>query len=298
MFTNILVGIDGGLGGRDAIALARRLVAKRSTLTLAHVYPGDVRVWRGSANGHEASERQRALEMLAQAREDADVTADLRPVKSGSIGRGLHQLAESLGADLLIVGSSVHGLLGRVLLGDDARDALNGAPCAVAIAPTGYSREPVAIREIGVAYNGSAESEHAVAVARALAAEHGARLSAFEAVSLPTYALLAGGDALDAVVDELVTQARDRITTLGGVEPHAAYGNALEELTVYSASLDLLVVGSRDYGPIGRLVHGSTCRQLARTARCPLLVLTRAARGATASDQSHKHPEAAALTPA
>ena len=230
--------------------------------------------------------------------EHADLTAELRPVRSASIGRGLHQLAESLGADLLIVGSSVHGLLGRVLLGDDARDALNGAPCAVAIAPTGYSREAVAIREIGVAYNGSAESEHAVAVARALAAEHGARLSAFEAVSLPTYALIASGDGLDAVVDDLVGQARDRIETLGGVEPHAAYGNTIEELTVYSASLDLLVVGSRDYGPIGRLVHGSTCRQLARTARCPLLVLTRAARGVTASDQSHEDPQAAALTPA
>ena len=69
MFTNILVGVDGGLGGRDAIALARRLAAKRSTLTLAHVYPGDVRIWGGSPNGHEAAEHQRALEMLAQARE-------------------------------------------------------------------------------------------------------------------------------------------------------------------------------------------------------------------------------------
>jgi Universal stress protein family len=47
---------------------------------------------------------------------------------------------------------------------------------------------------------------------------------------------------------------------------------------MYSASLDLLVVGSRAYGPIGRLMHGSTSRQLARTARCPLLVLTRGAR--------------------
>jgi nucleotide-binding universal stress UspA family protein len=294
MFTNILVGVDGGLGGRDAIALARRLGAERSTLTLAHVYPGDAHFWRGSANGYDPSERRRVLEMLAQAREQADVTAELRCVRSASIGRGLHQLAESLRADLLIVGSSVHGLFGRVLLGDDARDALNVAPCAVAVAPSGYSHEAVAIREIGVAYNGSVESEHAVAVARALAAEHGARLSAFEAVSLPTYALLGGADALDAAVDDLVVQARARIETLGGVEPHAAYGNPIEELTVYSASLDLLVVGSRDYGPIGRLVHGSTSQQLARTARCPLLVLTRAARHATAPDQSHEHRDVGA----
>ena len=43
-------------------------------------------------------------------------------------------------------------------------------------------------------------------------------------------------------------------------------------------SLDLLIVGSRGYGPIGRLIHGSTSQQLAHTARCPLLVLTRTAR--------------------
>ena len=57
------------------------------------------------------------------------------------------------------------------------------------------------------------------------------------------------------------------------MEPHAATAS-LEELGVYSASLDLQSVGSRGYGPIGRLIHGSTSQQLARTARCPFLVLT------------------------
>jgi hypothetical protein len=37
------------------------------------------------------------------------------------------------------VGSSRHGVLGRVLMGDDARASLNGAPCAVAAAPLGYA---------------------------------------------------------------------------------------------------------------------------------------------------------------
>jgi len=46
---------------------------------------------------------------------------------------------------------------------------------------------------------------------------------------------------------------------------------------MFSASVDLLVVGSRGYGPLGRLVHGSTSHRLARLARCPLLVLPRAA---------------------
>jgi nucleotide-binding universal stress UspA family protein len=194
------------------------------------------------------------------------------------VGRGLHELCEVIGADLLVVGSSRRGLLGRVLIGDDTRAALNGAPCAIAIAPAAYSEQPATMREIGVAYNGSPESEHAVAVAREIAAQCGAKLSAFEAVSLPTYVFLGGAAPIDGAPEGLVDEARERIAALGGVEPHAAYGLPAEELAVYSASLDLLIVGSRGYGPIGRLIHGSTTQQLADSARCPLLVLTRAAR--------------------
>ena len=53
---------------------------------------------------------------------------------------------------------------------------------------------------------------------------------------------------------------------------------------MYSASLDLLIVGSRGYGPIGRLIHGSTSRELARRARCPLLILPRSAPTTEASE--------------
>ncbi|HZE04918.1 MAG TPA: universal stress protein, partial [Solirubrobacteraceae bacterium] len=69
----------------------------------------------------------------------------------------------------------------------------------------------------------------------------------------------------------------DQVAALGDVEPYAVYGIAAEELTAYSSSVDLLIVGSRAYGPLGRLVHGSTSGRLARSARCPLLVLPRSA---------------------
>ena len=45
------------------------------------------------------------------------------------------------------------------------------------------------MREIGVGYDGSPESEHALVVGRELAAEYDARLSAFTAVSVPMAAL-------------------------------------------------------------------------------------------------------------
>src|SRR4051812_36420162 len=73
---------------------------------------------------------------------ETDVEAHLRWYGSSSVGRGLHELCEVIGADLLVVGSSHRGLLGRVLIGDDTSAALNGAPCAIAIAPSNYSQRP------------------------------------------------------------------------------------------------------------------------------------------------------------
>ena len=117
-------------------------------------------------------------------------------------------------------------------------------------------------------------------------------VSAFEAVSLPAYGVVGPIGAAEAF-DGLVEKARERIESLGDIEAHAAYGIPVEELAVYSASLDLLVVGSRGYGPLGRLMHGSTSQHLARVARSPLLVLTRTAHTSaepgSADDESGLH---------
>lgn len=239
MFNRVLVGVDGQPGGRDAVALARQLTAHAEELTLTHVYPdhGDPPV--PGYDDHEAAQITQARHLLGATSTRAGLDANLRWTGARSPGRGLRQLAETVNADLLVVGSTRHGPLGRMLVGDDARDTLDMAPCAVAIAPTGYAEQPAPIRKLGVGYNGSADSERALVAAKGLATELGAKLATLQAT-----------------------------------------GQAARELALWSASLDLLVVGSRGFGPIGRLVHGSTSRQLTRRARCPLLVITRAHRGA------------------
>jgi nucleotide-binding universal stress UspA family protein len=280
MFENVMVGVDDGQGGRDAIALARQLVDPDGLVTLAHVYSGELLISGHSAAADEAK-HPHALDVLKHAREQAGIDAELRTIRGRSSGHGLHVLVQDVRADLLVVGSSRDGILGRVLLADDTHEALNGAPCAVAIAPAGYAQHPARIREIGVGYNDSPESDNAIRFARKLARRYGAKVSAFEAVSLPGYTFIGGPVPLeDEELDEMVDAARARITALGGVEAHAAYGISCDELAVYSGSVDLLILGSRGYGPIGRLVHGSTSEALAESARCPLLVLTRAGRAA------------------
>lgn len=199
-------------------------------------------------------------------------------IAAPSVGAGLHRVAEQNAMDLLVVGTCRHGLVGRVLLGDDTRASLDGAPCAVAIAPLGYAQTSTPIEVIGVGYDASPESDAALALARTLAAEIDAKVRVLSVVSaLPyAYAGLAPMD-LGSQIETLLGEARNRVDALDGVEGRAAYGLPVEELTAFGEEVDLLLVGSRSYGPARHLMLGSTSRHLTRTARCPLLVLPRIA---------------------
>jgi len=242
MFGNILIGVDGRAGGRDAIALARRLAAPGASFTLAHVDAGPVSWW-----DHQMAEERvfdRSASMLAAERERAALPAGIVCVGGAAPARGLHDLAEERAADLIVVGSSRHSFLGRVLLGDDARASLDGAPCAVAIAPHGYAETSPPLDEIGVGYDGSPESEHALATARELANRAGARIKALRVVS-----------------HQDVREA----------EPNPADWPVVALGLV--GELDLLIVGARVDGSPGRVVDRGVSRYLVGHAACPLLVL-------------------------
>ena len=138
MFDHVLVGADERAGSRDAVALARKLVSADGTLTLAHIYRGEPHVWRGSSPPYEAAEHELARELLEKVAHDAGIDAELRSHGATSVGRGLHELAETIGADLIVVGSSQRSLLERVLLIDafsgelskDVRTPIVNAPAS------------------------------------------------------------------------------------------------------------------------------------------------------------------------
>ena len=276
MFNNVLVGVDGSPNGRDAIVLASQLIDPDGKLTLAHVHSGELRPSHAITPGMVREEREASKKLLEDERVAANVNAELISIVSGTPGGGLHQQAEGQGADLLVVGSCSHSAFGRAMLGDDTRAALNGAPCAVAIAAVGYSEHPGPIGKVGVAYNSSPESTAALALARELAASTGATVHALEVVSIPTYVY--GGlvaPTIGEVIEEMLKEANGRLEELPDVKGHAVYGLAGEELAVFGDQVDILVVGSRGYGPVKRLVLGSTSAYLQRHARCSLLVLPR-----------------------
>jgi nucleotide-binding universal stress UspA family protein len=295
MFNNVLVGVDGRPNGRDAIALASRLTDSDGKLTLAHVHSGNLRPSHAVSPDLVREEREASHKLLERERTGAGVQAELVSIVSMSPGRGLHEQAEEQNADLVVVGSCSHGAFGRAMLGDDTRAALNGTPCAVAIASLGYSEHPTPIAKVGVAYNGSAESKAALAIAQQLAAPTRAAVHALEVISIPTYAYTGiMSPAIRESIDLMLQDATGRMKELPDVEGHAVYGLPGEELAAFGDQVDILVVGSRGYGPVKRLVLGGTTNLLERHARCSLLVLPRIA----TSEDSTSSSELLTKTPA
>jgi nucleotide-binding universal stress UspA family protein len=282
MFDNAIVGVDDADAGRDAVALAMRLASGRRSLAFAHVEvvaltPPD------SAGTSESADCRRAMQRLASLADEAGVDADVTCVQARSVASGLHGLGVSRRADLLVIGASRRDELDHALVGDETREVMRHAPCAVAVAPRGFATRPPVMRKIGVAYDGSSESAQALALARTLAREQGAELSAFHAVPEPDHAgrrttgarLVNDPWSAQAEIDEAVETARSQIAQLGDVEPYATSGDAVEELARYGASVDLLIAGSHNYTPLEAWMSvQSTSQQLADSAPCPLVVLS------------------------
>ena len=155
LFRKILIGYDQSEQAEDALALGRLLGdATGAKLVVAGVFRFDPLF--AQAPWFEEAETDCARS-VAQAAES--LGAEPETIPSTSPARGLHDLAEDIDAGLIVVGSSHRGRFGRALAGSVGLSLLNGAPCAVAIAPRGYATQPVrSVSTVVVGFDGSAES--------------------------------------------------------------------------------------------------------------------------------------------
>jgi nucleotide-binding universal stress UspA family protein len=198
----------------------------------------------------------------------------------------LHELAEEERADAVVLGSGHRGALGRVMAGGVAERLLHGAPCPVAVAPLGYADRPrpTGLAEIAAADDGDAEARLAVRAAVALAERTGARLTVIRVV--PTATQLnpvpidgyAYGVYLSAVREEAERELNETIDAVGGkvrARGLLLEGDPADEIAARSGTLDLLVLGSRGYGPVRRVLLGSVSTRVMRSADCPVLVVPR-----------------------
>lgn len=260
----ILVGVEGEREGRDAVALgcalARTLGAR---LLLGGVYAP---VYGINAYDYEMAAREEVQARLKRARQAVTpgVTCETRAIASPSVVRGLHELAEKSGAEAIVIGPTHRGPAARAFGGDVTLALLHAAPCAVAVAPAGHADEPRPVDVVGVGYLPTREGREALDSGIALAERAGANLR-----------ILHAGLASDAT-RELLEDARLEAPTGMDVETVILSGlDPADLLRTASADLDLLVIGSRGYGPARRVLAGSVSGAVVHGAACPVLVLPR-----------------------
>jgi len=241
MYTNVIIGVDGEQGGRDAAALAAVLAPPGARLSLVYVSTTP------NAELEEEFADEDALAGVLQTElELCRGDASLARVTALSIAAGLADVTQQRQADLIVLGASHRHGLTRLFAGDHVIAVIHQTSCAVAVAPAGFATAPRTLARIGVAYDGSPEGEVALAHAGLLAAEQ--------------HSDLIGCHAGQPLVDD------------EGLEIQYTDGPPRKALGEFSRGVDLLVCGSRRNGPVRRIVLGSTSETLARHPRTPLLV--------------------------
>jgi nucleotide-binding universal stress UspA family protein len=274
-----LVGFDGSDGGRDALELARAIgePAETRVLVVAVIPYGPLPVDFSTLEDDSAKE---AGTLFEEARERlAGLEVECRAFGGGSAAQVMTDIAEAEEIDLIVVGSPHRGAIGRALIGSVAESLLHGAPSAVVVAPRGYAggRHDRFLR-ITVAYDGTSESKAALKWAEALATRTEATLEIVTVVAPPvTMPGMVGYVPVDPpepdkVLNEAIRSVDSGLAVTGrrlDGPPARALAEACED------GADLLVAGSRRYGPLTRVLLGSVSTQLIRQASCPVLVVPR-----------------------
>jgi nucleotide-binding universal stress UspA family protein len=276
----LLVGFDGSDGGRDALELARVIrSATGAAVSVATVIPyGPLPIPYAILDEEEARE---AAPLLEEARERlGDPEVETCAFGGGSPAMVMTVRAEREDVDLVVIGSPHLGAIGRAVMGSVAHGLLHGAPCAVVVAPRGYAEERhEPFRTIAVAYDGTPESKAALEQAEAIALTTRARIRILTVVS-ETAVLPAGMFSTYAPVrppepDRLLTEAVDSVDPALAAEGKRLDGWPSAKLAEACEDADLLIAGSRRYGPLTRVLLGSVSTELVHKAPCPVLVVPR-----------------------
>jgi nucleotide-binding universal stress UspA family protein len=285
----ILVGVDGSERSLDAVAFAHQIAsASGATVLVANVFPYDDHPSRMSSLAYRKIMAADALALvdslsapladLGEGRVRTAVTAQ------PSAAHGLHDLAELEHPELIVVGSTHVGAAGRVFPGSTGERLLHGASCPVAIVPKGYREGGHDVRTIGVAYDGCPEAEIALRAAADVARATGSVLRVIYVMDATTYgtpAMMGGPSqvpdrsSVEKHLREKLDEAMGRLPVDVVAEATFLVGDPARELIGQTASLDLLIAGSRGYGPLHAVMAGGVVGRVMRDAACPVAVLPR-----------------------
>lgn len=284
MFRRIVAGADGTPEGRDAIVLGAAIAeATGAGLTLLRAFPpfllGSGETMTRRSQVHE-TERQLWAERRHHAPDaHAEILAHTNPA------RALLSHAEQWHADLIVIGSQTDVPIGHSAIGRVGRRLLDGTPPAIAIARRGLHETGAELATIAVGYDGDIASDRALEFADALADAAGAELRIHTVHEVPIPVLLRGEPSTPELLQDLRDGARSGAlevarraasTTAAESRVEAEVGDPGLVLREASAHADLIVIGSRRWGTIARLVLGGVGEALAADCGSSLLIVRNA----------------------
>jgi nucleotide-binding universal stress UspA family protein len=224
--------------------------------------------------------QERLGEEAAKIRKYGGEVAAIHP-KVGRPDAEIVRLAEELDAGLVIVGSHGFGPFNRVLLGSVSDSVVRHAHTSVLVVRGEVHRLP---GRVLLAIDGSEESHLATRAAVEVAGAAGSELhvlSVLETAQLLPYMPYPGtsGTAEEAEqhARRLLSRVSERIGAEGSTvkESHLAVGKPDKEIVGLAGELDveLVVLGSRGLGAVGRVLLGSVSDSVVHHALCSVLVV-------------------------
>lgn len=289
----IVVGVAPDESGEDGLALgavlARLLDAR---ITLAYVHPPTIDY---PSRGHVDAEwsaflAERAEMTLARAREvlarDWSITdVESVSIPRSSVGHGLRDVADDVGAVMVVIGPGSEGADGRLSLGTVAHTLLHGGGAAVALAPEGYREiAPETVQRLVVGFQDTPETEYAVRIAADVAGPAGIPVELLTVVIRMTRILGAriGRDPERAVMQALAeheSRAQQRfieaadLPISGEVVQGDTAGRAMARFDWQDS--DVFVAASSSLGLISKVFLGDLTHKLLRACTVPAVVLPR-----------------------
>ena len=287
MFSHIVVGSDGRPGGDDAVALGAAIAsATGGRLSLVGVFPPSFLPVEGVTD--RKTLRAEVTRTLRGQRDRLAPDAFVHTVADGSVARALRHFAQRSRADLVVVGSSHVAAPGHVAISRVGRQLLYDAPFSLAVATHGLHEREFGIRSVGVGYDGGPEADVALAVAAELATDcHGKLLicrvveDRVPVLSYEAWIALADWShehMWESERQKALVEAEAAASGLAvRAEVSATVGDPGYEMRAFSAAVDLIVVGSRRWGPVARLVTGGVGETLVTDSSCSVLIVPRPA---------------------
>jgi len=286
MTKSIVVGVDPFHDNPGPLELAGLLArATGATVVAVAAHPHESHATQSASPAFEravADAAEAALRDVPAALDGVAVTTLAIPASSPA--RALYDVAQEHDGGIIVVGSKHGGAIGRLLPGGVTDQVLNGAACPVAVAPHGFRFGGPAPRRVGVAFVDTPEGRDALRGGLALASRCDASVRAItlvEPIIVAPAAGMSGAAWAEVPLDEARSSQRAAVAAVAGDVPVVCevIDGRSSTLAEASAGFDVLVCGSRGYGPVKTVLLGSVSHRLARTARCPLIVLPRGSEG-------------------